>query len=78
MQDLIPILIMAYFVYIIFSRKGGGMGCCGGHTAQDPGRHDDTNRSSEKTIHYNRDEVIDLREDEFTVISSEDNKLPKA
>jgi hypothetical protein len=31
MQSLIPLIFIGLFAYLMFSRKGGGMGCCGGH-----------------------------------------------
>ncbi len=77
MQNLIPIFLIAFFVYRIFFRKGGGMGCCGGHAEPQPGRNDNMNRNLEKSIHNSHEYVIDLREDEYTVIASEDKKLPK-
>jgi len=30
MYFLIPLILIGFFIYLIFSRKGG-MGCCGGH-----------------------------------------------
>jgi hypothetical protein len=78
MQNLIPIFIIVLIAYFIFSRKGGGMGCCGGHVEPEPSRNDNMNRNLEKSIQNSNEHVIDLREDEYTVIAPEDNKkLPK-
>ena len=43
----------------------------------EPRRNDNMNRNLEKSIHNNDEQVIDLREDEYTVIAPEDIKLPK-
>ncbi len=77
MQNLIPIFLIAFFVYRIFFKKGGGMGCCGGHMEPEPGRNDNMNRNLEKSIHNSHEHVIDLREDEYTVISHEYEKHTK-
>jgi len=77
MQNLIPIFFIALFVYLMFFKKGGGMGCCGGHVEPEPTRHDNVNRNLEKSIHNSHEHVIDLQEDEYSVIASEDKKLPK-
>ena len=76
MQNLIPIFFIIFFAYLIFSRKGGGMGCCGGHMGPEPSRNDHMNHNME-TTHNTREQVIDLRDDEYTVIESEDKKLPR-
>ena len=68
MRSLIPFFFIALFVYLIFFRKGG-MGCCGGHMEPEPRRNDNVNRNLEKSIHNSHEHVIDLREDEYTVIS---------
>ena len=76
MRSLIPFFFIALFVYLIFFRKGG-MGCCGGHMEPESRRNDNMNRDLEKSIHNSHERVIDLREDEYTVIAPEDKKLPK-
>jgi hypothetical protein len=85
MQSLIPLIFIGLFAYLMFSRKGGGMGCCGGHGNHDSERHPDGNHDSErhpdvqsppqKSIHNREQNVIDLREDEYTVLPSEKHKL---
>jgi hypothetical protein len=67
MQNLIPIILLILFVYLIFARKGG-MGCCGGHSAHDSQRFKD--QPSGKSTDSRMENVIDLREDEYTVLSS--------
>ena len=57
MQNLIPLIFIGFFIYLIFSRKGGmgGMGCCGGHGGhgghEDQDNHD--SHSSDKEIKRN-------------------------
>ncbi len=67
MQNLIPIILVVLFAYFIFGRKGG-MGCCGGHGAHEskPNKND----PSVKSIHNKMGDVIDLREDEYKVLST--------
>ena len=67
MQNLIPIIFIVFFAYLIFARKGG-MGCCGGHGAHESKRI--KNEHSGKSPNSRREDVIDLREDDYTVLSS--------
>jgi hypothetical protein len=67
MQTLIPIILVVFFVYLMFARKGG-MGCCGGHGAHDSQRLKD--EPSKKSPNSRMENVIDLGKDEFTVLSS--------
>jgi hypothetical protein len=76
MQSLIPLIFIGLFAYLMFSRKGGGMGCCGGHGNHDSERHPDVQSPPQKSIHNREQNVIDLREDEYTVLPSKDHKLP--
>ena len=76
MQNLIPIFLIVLIAYFIFSRKGG-MGCCGGHMEPEPRRNDNMNRNPEQSIEDIHKNVIDLREDEYTVIAPEDKTRPK-
>jgi hypothetical protein len=66
MQGIIPLILIGLFAYFMFSRKGG-MGCCGGH-----GGHDsDQNRkvkTGSSSHHEDMGNVIDLREDEYTIL----------
>ena len=90
MQDLILLILGALFVYLLFSRKGGmGMGCCGGHGSygdhsghDSHGSHGDHTNVPYKDKHPNglssdiTEEVIDLREDQYTVVTVEEDKHP--
>jgi hypothetical protein len=67
MQSLIPIIFVVFFAYLILARKGGG-GCCSGHGAHESERFKD--EQSGKSPNNRRENVIDLREDEYTVLSS--------
>jgi hypothetical protein len=65
MENLLPILLIGLFVYLIFFRRGGmGMGCCGGHGGhhsdhrkQDPAGEEGSTKSG----------TVDLSKDEFSV-----------
>jgi hypothetical protein len=67
MQNLIPIILVVFFAYLIFARKGG-MGCCGGHGAHDSKRI--KNEQSGKSPNSRMEDVIDLHKDDYTVLSS--------
>jgi hypothetical protein len=73
MHNLILLIFIAVFVYLIFFRRGG-VGCCGGHGAHESERYQDVH--SGKSSHDRMEDVIDLREDEYTILPSEDDKLP--
>ncbi|MGA8179115.1 MAG: hypothetical protein WB792_03600 [Desulfobacterales bacterium] len=82
MQDLFPLFLAALFVYLLFFRKGGmGMGCCGGHG--DHGSHSGYGHGPDKDRHFNelsedgKEDVIDLREDQYTVLTVDKDKDPK-
>ena len=73
MQGIIPLILAGLFVYLMFSRKGG-MGCCGGHGTH--GGHDSDQNRTVKTgsssHHEDMGNVIDLREDEYTILPAKD------
>jgi len=75
MGNLLPLIIVGFLVYLVFFRKGG-MGCCGGHRDHDPWhvRHSDSDR---RPYPSQEGEVIDLREDQYTVLSSGDDDFPE-
>ena len=95
MQNLIVLILAAFFVYLLFFRKGGmgsgmGMGCCGGHGGHGNHDHQDNNgdhcghgTETDKARHLNelsedrKEEIIDLREDQYTVLTVEEDKRPK-
>ena len=74
MENLIPLLIIGLFMYLIFFRRGG-MSCCGSHDAHDSGRNQPTG-SEDKSYHARQEDVIDLREGEYTILTPNDNKRP--
>lgn len=71
MQNLIPIILIVLFAYLIIFRKGG-MGCCGGHSSHETQRHQD--EQPQKPFHEQVENVIELREDEYTVLHSKVQK----
>jgi hypothetical protein len=95
MQNLIILIVAAFFVYLLFFRKGGmgsgmGMGCCGGHGSHGDhsshdrynshGGHCGTGAEPDKGRHLNdltedrKGDVIDLREDQYTVLPVEEDQ----
>jgi len=76
MQNLIPLIFVGLFIYLIFSRKGGmgGMGCCGGHGGhsghEDHGNHSD--HTSNKENKTNPEAVTQMQDD--TVIDLQEGK----
>lgn len=95
MQNIIIIILAAFFVYFLFFRKGGmgsgmGMGCCGGHGSHgDHSGHDsheshgghgtepEKGRHPDEISEDRKEDVIDLREDQYTVVKVEEGKQPK-
>jgi hypothetical protein len=78
-MQIITLILAALFVYLLFSRKGGmGMGCCGSH-----GSHSDHGNEVVKDKYFNElsedgnEDVIDLREDQYTVVTVEEDKQQK-
>ena len=86
MQNIIPLILGALVVYLLFFRKGGmGMGCCGSHGRHSGhGSHSAHGGEPDKDRHFNelsenrKEDVIDLREDQYTVQSVEGDMHPKA
>ncbi|UCB50976.1 MAG: hypothetical protein JSW56_09025 [Deltaproteobacteria bacterium] len=70
MERIIPLVIIGVFFYRLLFRKGGmgGMGCCGGHGSHDSHPNHDT--PSDKLTQKHEDDVIDLREGDYTVLPS--------
>ena len=79
MQDLFPLFMLALFIYYLFFRKGGmGMGCCGGHGSHGGhGREPDTSRHLNTFPEGKKEDVIDLREDQYTVLPVEEDQQPE-
>ena len=59
-------LIIGLVIYFLFSRKGGMMGCCGGHDHNSPG-HD--NHVDHRNPHSpeSREDIIDLNKEDYQV-----------
>ncbi len=74
MQNLISLIFVGLFAYLVFSRKGG-MGCCGGHGGHksDQNQKENIDRSS----HGDTGDVIDLNKDEYSILSSKVVKAPE-
>ncbi len=49
------------------------MGCCSGHNTYETQQHQDEH--SEKSFYDQMENVIDLREDEYTVLPAKNDKL---
>jgi len=74
MQNLLPLILIGFLMYFIFFRKGG-MGCCGSHGVDDPKRQEDEQpRSGDLFRNDQMEEVIDLRQDEYTVLPAKNNQ----
>ena len=71
MQNLIPLIVIGLFVYLMFFRRGG-MGCCGSHGPHDSGRSRRVNSGGSSNDHL--DNVIDLSEDDYAVSPSKNDK----
>jgi hypothetical protein len=64
-MQIIPLIIVGLFVYLMFFRRGG-MGCCGGHIGHDSKRHQDKHTGTPPGEPLGS--VIDLREEDYTLI----------
>jgi len=60
-------LVIGVVLYMLFSRRGGMMGCCGGHGnhSSDGGGHQGHGQTRP---HQSRDDIIDLKEDDYHVL----------
>jgi len=76
MQNIIPLILGALVVYLLFFRKGGmGMGCCGSHGDHSGHGHElDKDRQFNELSEDKNEDVIDLREDQYTVVTVEEDK----
>ena len=76
MQNLLPLILIGFFVYLIFSRKGG-MGCCGSHGSHQPKRHQDgQSHSSDFSRYDHMENVIDLKKDEYAILPARNDRDP--
>ncbi len=67
MQNLIPLILVGLFGYLVFSKKGG-MGCCGGHGGHKPEPKQKLNMDG--SSHGDPGDVIDLNKDEYSILST--------
>jgi hypothetical protein len=85
MDNLFVFIIMGFFLYLIFFRRGGmgGMGCCGGHGGHDDhtghgdhggGHTTDDGPSGKSLNHEHQEEVIELGKDQYSVLNQGDEK----
>ena len=74
MQNIISLIFVGLFVYLMFSRKGG-MGCCGGHGGHKSEQDQKVNMG--KSSHGDGGEMIDLRKDEYTILPTKDDERPE-
>ncbi len=74
MQNVISLIFVGLFVYLMFSRKGG-MGCCGGHGGHKPEQDQKVNMG--KSSDGDGGDVIDLRKDEYTILPTKDDDRPR-
>ncbi len=74
MQNVISLIFVGLFVYLMFSRKGG-MGCCGGHGGNKPEQNQKANMDN--SSHKDGGDVIDLRKDEYTILPTKDDERPR-
>jgi hypothetical protein len=74
MQNLLPLILIGFFIYLIFFRKGG-MGCCGSHGSHEPKRHQDGHSHSGDLSRDDRmEQVIDLSKDEYTILPARNDQ----
>jgi hypothetical protein len=74
MQNIISLIFVGLFVYLMFSRKGG-MSCCGGHGVHKSEQDQKVNMG--KSSHGDSGDVIDLRKDEYTILPTKDDERPR-
>jgi hypothetical protein len=59
-------LIIGLVIYFIFSRRGGMMGCCGGHNHNSP---EHGNHAGHQNGHWKKsqEDIIDLKKEDYRV-----------
>ncbi len=77
-MQIIPLIIVGLFVYLMFFRKGG-MGCCGGHIGHDSKRPQDKHTGNHPGEPLGS--MIDLREEDYATLPSKEippnRRLPR-
>ena len=71
MQNLIPLIFVGLFGYLIFSKKGG-TGCCGGHA--DHKSEQNQKGKMGRSFHGYEENVIDLSKDDYTILPAKDDE----
>jgi hypothetical protein len=71
MQNLISLILVGLFVYLIFSRKGS-MGCCSSHGSHKSEQNQKVNM--ERSSHGDVGDVIDLHKDEYKILPAKDDE----
>jgi hypothetical protein len=59
-------LIIGVVLYFMFSKRGGMVGCCGGHNHHAP-EHSDRSRPRSGRSPVSHDEIIDLKKEDYSV-----------
>jgi hypothetical protein len=75
MQSIIPLIIIGVLAYLMLSRRGVGMGCCGSHGSHDSAPHQDR-KSRDRLSQIRQEDVIELGKDEYTILPSKGDKRP--
>ena len=64
-------IVLGLGVMFLMSRGRGGMGCCGGGHGDHNSKTSEQDHSDERASRDLKKDVIDLREDEYTVLTPE-------
>ena len=67
-------ILLGLGVLFLMSRGRGAMGCCGGGHGNDHSESPDYKHTAHKSSAESKDNVIDLREDEYAVITTKDDR----
>ena len=59
-------LIIGVLLYFMFSKRGGMMGCCGGHDHHSQ-QHPDHSKTHTGRSPQSREEIIDLKKEDYSV-----------
>ena len=72
MQNILPLILIGFFVYLIFRK--GGTGCCGSHGSHELKRPQDEHAHQSGLPHDRMKKVIDLRKDEYTNLTARNDR----
>ena len=70
-MEYLWLIVLGLGVIFMMSRGRGGMGCCGGGHGDHGSDTPERDRSKERVPRDPKEDVIDLREDEYTVLTTE-------